>query len=62
MPTDHVQKFATKFKLPWREIYHLDAQFQSLVKIECQEIQKELDNLQQVLYGDGANKSARFQS
>jgi hypothetical protein len=35
MPTDQIQRYATKFKLSWRQIYHLDAQFQSLVKIEC---------------------------
>ena len=45
LPTDQVQALAREFDLSWRDIYQLDAEFQSLVKIECSEIQQKLDLL-----------------
>ena len=45
MPTELIQHYASKFKLTWRQVYQLDAEFQSLVKIECQELQIKLDKL-----------------
>lgn len=39
MSTDQIQKYAGIFNVEWRKIYDLDSQFQSLVKIEIQELQ-----------------------
>lgn len=58
MPTDEVKHYATKFKLTWRQIYQLDSEFKSLIKIEDQEIRREIERLNKDLFQQKQNKAA----
>ena len=45
MPTDQIQRYASKFKIEWKEVYLLDSKFQALVKVELQELSSQLEDL-----------------
>ena len=50
MDYDKVQEWGRKYSLPGGVVYQLDAEFTSLVKIQVQELQKEIAKIQKTLF------------
>lgn len=43
MPTEQVERYAAKFKLLWKDVYQLHSEFNSLVEIQIQDLEKHIE-------------------
>ena len=50
MSYEDIQYWHREYSLPGKVVYQLDAEFTSLVKIQVQELQKEINKIQKNLF------------